>query len=195
MAPLCCGLGFAARCVQVSSETRVGLHRSGWEEVFSYPTARSPAPAPNQAGQHPSPNSRLSPLELGCEGSRGSGGSKGPQPPLQPPTLHQGPFLPAGSPKSWGPQLLSQGRTGFTTQQQTFDEIPCFSTQMGVQQRSYRAALGHARKPAETGRHLLNSARILCLKKGFWCWKEPATKHSSACSPPAPSGFGSPAPR
>lgn len=136
---------------------------------FSSLAARSPAPAPNQAGQQPSPNSRLSPLELGCEGSQGSGGSKGPKPPLQPPALHQGPFLPAGSPKSWGPQLLSQGRAGFTTQQETFTEFPVFSPNWGVQQHSYHTALGHARKPAETGRHLLSSTHILCLKKGFWC--------------------------
>lgn len=94
---------------------------------FSSPAARFPAPALNQAGQHPSPNSRLSPWELGCEGSKDSCGSKGPQQPLQPPTLYESPFLPAGSPKSWGPQLLSQGRPGFTAQQDVFMKFPVFS--------------------------------------------------------------------
>lgn len=46
--PLCCGLGFAAQCTQVPSETRVGLHRSGWEEV-------SP---PLQQGLQPLPRTR-----------------------------------------------------------------------------------------------------------------------------------------
>lgn len=78
---------------------------------FSYPTARSPAPAPNQAGQQPSPNSRLSPLELGCEGSRGSGGSKGPQPPLQPPHLAPGPFPSCRHPKILGTPAPFSGQS------------------------------------------------------------------------------------
>lgn len=160
-------------------------------KAFSSPGGRFPASALNQAGQHPSPHYVFVPPAPGQQRLRVALKSQS-HPPGQTGVHHLALrallYLQA-------PQSLDDPSPVLQIDQALPRCVPrnCpVFAQLEEQQRAYHPALGCMRKSAGIGQHLLDLARVLVLAEDLWCWKQPAAKHGSTCSPLSRHRCGSP---